>query len=74
MAVAESDRARTAIGVLRALHASETPDPFEVLREELSKRLDRPKPANRMQHELMHLADAVTALAAQAEASRRLSE
>jgi len=71
---ADPERTRAAMRELRALHASETPDPFDVLREDLNKRLGRPKPGRRATRDLMHLADAVTALTAEAEASRLLGE
>ena len=71
---ADADRARAAVHALRMLHASECPDPFDVLREDLHKRFGRPKPGRRVPRDLMHLADAVIALAAEAEASRLLSE
>jgi hypothetical protein len=71
---ADRDRARAAVHALRTLHAPEYPDPFEVLREDLHKHLGRPKPGRRAARDLMHLADAVTALVAEAEASRLLGE
>jgi hypothetical protein len=75
MAVApERNQAHAAVQALRELHAPESPDPFEVLREDLRKRLGRPEPGRRATRDLMNLADAVTALAAQAEASRLRGE
>jgi hypothetical protein len=71
---ADGERARVAMETLRALHAPESPDPFDVLREDLRQRLGRPKPGTRVTRDLMHLADAVTALAAEAEVSRLLPE
>ena len=67
---ADADRARAAAQALRVLHAPESPDPFDVLRDDLTRRLGRPKPGKRVTRDLMHLADAVTALTAEAEASR----
>ena len=72
--VASDDEARAhaAAETLRALHSREADDPFEVLREDLRKRLGRPRPGRRVTRDLLHLAEAVTALAAEAEATAQL--
>jgi hypothetical protein len=67
-------RAKVAVETLRALHASDGEDPFSVLRVDLQRRLGRPKPGRRVARDLLHLAEALTALAAEAEATRFLHD